>query len=80
MSDLARLSTVLAGCVAVPVHGDSSPFILPSFTEVVVTPLQEGVLQSLTVIEKEVCYNYYQFSFYHIYIDLYVFFSNICNC
>ena len=56
MSDLARLSTVLAGCVAVPVHGDSSPFILPSFTEVVVTPLQEGVLQSLTVIEKEVSY------------------------
>ena len=54
VSDFTRLSTVFAGCIAVPVHGDSSPFILPSFTEVVVTPLQEGVLQSLNVIEKEV--------------------------
>lgn len=54
VSDFNRLSWVLSGCVSVPVHGDSSPFILPSFTEVVVTPLQEGVLQALQTIEKEI--------------------------
>lgn len=54
VSDFTRLASVLLGCVSVPVHGDSSPFILPSFTEVVVTPLQEGVLQALVVVEKEV--------------------------
>ncbi|XP_066938872.1 protein MON2 homolog isoform X2 [Macrobrachium rosenbergii] len=54
VSDFSRLASVLSGCVSVPVHGDSSPFILPSFTEVVVTPLQEGVLQALAAVEKEV--------------------------
>lgn len=54
VSDFTRLAAVLSGCVSVPVHGESSPFIHPSFTDVVVTPLQEGVLQALTVIEKEV--------------------------
>ncbi|KAG7177207.1 MON2-like, partial [Homarus americanus] len=54
VSDFTRLASVLLGCVSVPVHGDSSPFILPSFTEVVVTPLQEGILQALAGVEKEV--------------------------
>ncbi|XP_071551599.1 protein MON2 homolog isoform X2 [Panulirus ornatus] len=54
VSDFSRLASVLSGCVSVPVHGDSSPFILPPFTEVVVTPLQEGILQALTGVEKEV--------------------------
>ncbi|XP_047499034.1 protein MON2 homolog isoform X3 [Penaeus chinensis] len=54
VSDFTRLAAVLSGCVSVPVHGESSPFIHPSFTDVVVTPLQEGVLQALTVIEKEI--------------------------
>ncbi|XP_069945836.1 protein MON2 homolog isoform X3 [Cherax quadricarinatus] len=54
VSDFSRLASVLLGCVSVPVHGDSSPFILPSFTEVVVTPLQEGILQALSGVEKEV--------------------------
>uniref|UniRef100_A0A0N7ZAU2 Protein MON2 homolog n=1 Tax=Scylla olivacea TaxID=85551 RepID=A0A0N7ZAU2_SCYOL len=54
VSDFTRLASVLLGCVSVPVHGDSSPFILPSFTEVVVTPLQEGILQALVGVEKEI--------------------------
>lgn len=66
MSDFERLWWVLSGCVSVPVQGDSSPFILPSFTEVVLTPLQEGVLQALAAVEKEVCmYNWPQ-EFVHI--------------
>ncbi|KAK4313902.1 hypothetical protein Pmani_014784 [Petrolisthes manimaculis] len=54
VSDFERLWWVLSGCVSVPVQGDSSPFILPSFTEVVLTPLQDGVLQALAAVEKEI--------------------------
>ena len=52
--DLDQLSSVLHGCLAVPVYGEASLFTLSAFNDVVVTPLQEGVLQALTTIQKEV--------------------------
>ena len=67
MKDFEKLSGVLVGCVSVPVHGDASPFILPSFTEVVVTPLQDGVLQCLSALEKEVRFCSFHFFFSKLY-------------
>ncbi|KAG8199888.1 hypothetical protein JTE90_015878 [Oedothorax gibbosus] len=52
-ADFQRLATVLQNAVAVPVHAETSPFILPSLTEVVLTPLQESVLQSMHILLKE---------------------------
>ncbi|MCL4134297.1 UNVERIFIED_CONTAM: hypothetical protein GTU68_008830 [Idotea baltica] len=52
--DFEQLWRVFSGCASVPVHGDASPFILASFTEVVVTPLQDGILHCLTLLQKEI--------------------------
>lgn len=51
-SDFQKLSTVLQNAVAVPVYGEASPFILPSLTEVVLSPLQDSVLQAMDVLQK----------------------------
>ncbi|XP_055928988.1 protein MON2 homolog isoform X2 [Argiope bruennichi] len=52
-ADFQKLATVLQNAVAVPIHGETSPFILPSLTEVVLTPLQDSVLQSMHILLKE---------------------------
>jgi len=41
---------VLKKALTVPVHGDSSPFIIPSFPDVSTTPLQEATLQAVEAI------------------------------
>ncbi|KAK7789330.1 hypothetical protein R5R35_012807 [Gryllus longicercus] len=51
--DLQKLCGVLQNAVAVPVHGEASPFILPSLNDVVLTQLQEGVLHSMELLQKE---------------------------
>ena len=51
-ADLQKLSTVLQTALSVPVHGDASPFIIPSYPEITVTPLQEAVLQAMDVLIK----------------------------
>lgn len=51
-SDLQKLSTVLQTALSVPVHGDASPFIIPSYPEITVTPLQEAVLHAMDVLIK----------------------------
>ena len=38
--------------MAVPVHGEASPFILPSITEVVLTKLQEAALACLDTVQQ----------------------------
>ena len=43
IADFDRLSRVLKGALAVPVQGDSAPFLVPSFTELSLTPLQVNV-------------------------------------
>ncbi|XP_030071694.1 LOW QUALITY PROTEIN: protein MON2 homolog [Microcaecilia unicolor] len=55
MDDLQKLGIILHGSVSVPISSDASPFILPSFTEAVLTSLQEAVLTALDVLQKAIC-------------------------
>ncbi|XP_018610506.2 protein MON2 homolog isoform X2 [Scleropages formosus] len=55
MEHLAKLDAVLHGAVSVPISSDTSPFILPSYTEAVLTSLQEAVLAALDVLQKAIC-------------------------
>uniref|UniRef100_A0AAY4B3Y4 Protein MON2 homolog n=1 Tax=Denticeps clupeoides TaxID=299321 RepID=A0AAY4B3Y4_9TELE len=55
MEDLRKLGVILHGAVSVPISSDASPFILPSFTEAVLTSLQEAVLTALDVLQKAIC-------------------------
>uniref|UniRef100_A0A8C0G4L7 Protein MON2 homolog n=1 Tax=Chelonoidis abingdonii TaxID=106734 RepID=A0A8C0G4L7_CHEAB len=52
MDDLQKLGVILHGAVSVPISSDASPFILPSYTEAVLTSLQEAVLTALDVLQK----------------------------
>lgn len=51
-ADLQKLSTVLRGTLCVPVQNDTSPFIIPSYPEVTVTPLQEAALSAMETLIK----------------------------
>ncbi|KAL8578563.1 hypothetical protein ACOMHN_015019 [Nucella lapillus] len=53
-SDLQQFSRVLHAALSVPVHGDASPFIIPSYPEVTITPLQEASLQAMDALVKAV--------------------------
>nr|XP_014346741.1 PREDICTED: protein MON2 homolog isoform X2 [Latimeria chalumnae] len=55
MEDLKKLGIILHGAVSVPISSDASPFILPSYTEAVLTSLQEAVLTALDVLQKAIC-------------------------
>uniref|UniRef100_A0A8C5PWF3 Protein MON2 homolog n=1 Tax=Leptobrachium leishanense TaxID=445787 RepID=A0A8C5PWF3_9ANUR len=55
MEDLQKLGIILHGAVSVPISSDASPFILPSYTEAVLTSLQESVLTALDVLQKAIC-------------------------
>ncbi|XP_043944224.1 protein MON2 homolog [Protopterus annectens] len=55
MDDLKKLGAILHGSVSVPISSDASPFILPSYTEAVLTSLQEAVLTSLDGLQKAIC-------------------------
>uniref|UniRef100_A0A8C9ST09 Protein MON2 homolog n=1 Tax=Scleropages formosus TaxID=113540 RepID=A0A8C9ST09_SCLFO len=55
MEDLGKLGVILHGAVSVPISSDASPFILPSYTEAVLTSLQEAVLTALDVLQKAIC-------------------------
>lgn len=50
--DLQKLCIVLKNAVAVPVHGESTPYIVPSVPDVVLTHLQDGVLHSMELLQK----------------------------
>lgn len=56
--DLHMLCKVLQSAVSVPVHGEASPFILPSMTDPVLTPLQEGILLCMDTLQRVVLYLY----------------------
>lgn len=49
--DLLKLSSVLQRALSAPVHGDSSPFIMP-VGEVLLTPLQESILSAVKVLQQ----------------------------
>nr|XP_040137761.1 protein MON2 homolog [Ictidomys tridecemlineatus] len=55
MDDLQKLGVILHSAVSVPISSDASPFILPSYTEAVLTSLQEAVLTALDVLQKVIC-------------------------
>nr|KAF6496471.1 MON2-like protein, regulator of endosome-to-Golgi trafficking [Rousettus aegyptiacus] len=55
MDDLEKLGVILHSAVSVPISSDASPFILPSYTEAVLTSLQEAVLTALDVLQKAIC-------------------------
>ncbi|XP_024911819.1 protein MON2 homolog isoform X5 [Cynoglossus semilaevis] len=55
MDELKKLGVILHGAVSVPISSDASPFILPSYTEAVLTSLQEAVLTALDVLQKAIC-------------------------
>lgn len=50
-ADLQKLCVVLQQSLAVPVHSDATPFIVP-IGEVALTPLQESVLEAINVLHK----------------------------
>lgn len=53
-NDLQQFSKVLHSALSVPVHGDASPFIIPSYPDVIITPLQEASLQAMDALVKAV--------------------------
>ncbi|XP_044534677.1 protein MON2 homolog isoform X3 [Gracilinanus agilis] len=55
MDDLQKLGIILHSAVSVPISSDASPFILPSYTEAILTSLQEAVLTALDVLQKAIC-------------------------
>ncbi|XP_035258149.1 protein MON2 homolog isoform X1 [Anguilla anguilla] len=55
MEELRKLGVILQGAVSVPIGSDASPFILPAYTEAVLTSLQEAVLTALDVLQKAIC-------------------------
>ncbi|XP_013390078.1 protein MON2 homolog, partial [Lingula anatina] len=53
-ADLQKLTAVLKSALSVPVAGEAFSFILPTNMDMNMTPLQEGVLQAVNVLVKEI--------------------------
>ena len=51
--DLNQLCTVLSHAVAVPVHSDSTPYIMSTISDSLLTPLHDGVLDCIELLQKE---------------------------
>lgn len=71
--DLQKLCIVLKNAVAVPVHGESTPYILPTMPDVVLTHLQDGVLHSMELLQKVYNLFHYQNFFFKFNINKIVF-------
>ncbi|XP_022686091.1 protein MON2 homolog isoform X2 [Varroa jacobsoni] len=56
-ADLRKLCRVLENASAVPMHADTAPFILPSLTDVVLSPLQEAILSTIDTIQREILFS-----------------------
>lgn len=54
--DLQKMCAVVQSSVSVPVHGEASPFILPSLNDPVLTPLQEGVLLCMDTLQRVIVF------------------------
>ncbi|KAK7101826.1 protein MON2 homolog [Littorina saxatilis] len=74
-SDLQQFSRVLHAALSVPVHGDASPFIIPSYPEVTITPLQEASLNAMEALVKAIRAG--SFSLQSMYPDL---FDQLLTC
>lgn len=54
IGDLQRLCNVLLRAVTMPLHSDTSPFLLPTFHhDAVLSPLQQSVLTAIRMLLKE---------------------------
>ncbi|EDO31510.1 predicted protein [Nematostella vectensis] len=52
LADLQKLSRILYSCICVPVHVDQSPFLVPSFQDTVLTPLQHAILDVVEILRE----------------------------
>lgn len=53
LEDLKQFCVVLTNTVAIPIHGESPTYILPSSTDITLTPLHDGILHSIELLQKE---------------------------
>ncbi|KAB0801130.1 hypothetical protein PPYR_05484 [Photinus pyralis] len=53
LEDLQQLCVVLTNSVTVPVHGESTTYILPTSVDVSLTPLHDGILHAMELLQKE---------------------------
>lgn len=51
-TDLNKLCAVLMNAVAVPVHSDSTPYIMSTISDSLLTPLHDGVLDCMELLQK----------------------------
>lgn len=51
--DLKKLCDVLMNAVKVPVHSDSTPYIMSTMSDSLLTPLHDGVLDCIEILQKE---------------------------
>lgn len=51
--DLGKLCDVLMNAVMVPVHSDSTPYIMSTMSDSLLTPLHDGVLDCMELLQKE---------------------------
>lgn len=52
-NDLKKLCEVLMNAVAVPVHSDSTPYIMSTISDSLLTPLHDGVLECMEILQKD---------------------------
>ncbi|KAK3700698.1 hypothetical protein QZH41_015645 [Actinostola sp. cb2023] len=52
LADLHKLSKILQACVRMPVPADQSPFLVPSFQDTVLTPLQHAILDVVDILRE----------------------------
>ena len=51
--DLKKLCGVLMNAVMVPVHSESTPYIMSTMSDSLLTPLHDGVLDCMELLQKE---------------------------
>lgn len=51
--DLQKLCDMLMNAVMVPVHSDSTPYIMSTMSDSLLTPLHDGVLDCIDILQKE---------------------------
>ncbi|XP_031571220.1 protein MON2 homolog isoform X2 [Actinia tenebrosa] len=52
LADLQKLSKILQACITIPVPADQSPFLLPSFQDTILTPLQHSIIDVVDILRE----------------------------
>lgn len=53
LEDLKQLGTILSNVVSVPFYGESLPYIISTSSDVSLTPLNDGVVHAVQLLQKE---------------------------